>query len=127
MPISEERYGDALVLILNGRIDNSTTDGLKSGLEAYVTSCRADGDRLVLDFSEVDYISSVGLRVLMLAARRVRDQGGMIVVAALQPVVREIFEISRFNLVFQCFGSVREALNEVSPTGLAAYDSAHGT
>jgi len=42
-------------------------------------------------------------------------------------VVREIFEISRFNLVFQCFGSVREALAKVSPTALAAYDSAHGT
>jgi len=126
MPISEERYGDALVLTLAGRIDNSTTDGLKSGLDAYVASCRADEDRLVLDFSKVDYISSVGLRVLMLAARQIRDQGGTIVVAALQPVVREIFEISRFNLVFQCFRSVREALNEVSPTGLAAYDSVQG-
>jgi anti-anti-sigma regulatory factor len=49
------------------------------------------------------------------------------VVAALQPVVREIFEISRFNLVFQCFGSVREALSKVSPAGLAVYDSTHGT
>ena len=48
MPISEERYGDALVLTLTGRIDNSTTDGLKSGLDAYVAGCRADGDCLVL-------------------------------------------------------------------------------
>jgi anti-anti-sigma factor len=126
MPIPEDRYGDALVLTLTGRIDNSTTDGLKPALEAYVANCRADGDRLVLDFSKVDYISSVGLRVLMLAAKQIRDQGGTIVVAALQPVVREIFEISRFNLVFQCFGSVREALNEVSPTGLAAYESVRG-
>jgi anti-anti-sigma factor len=126
MPISEERYGDALVLTLTGRIDNSTTDGLKSGLDRYVADCRTDGDRLVLDFSKVDYISSVGLRVLMLAARQIREQGGTLVVAALQPVVREIFEISRFNLVFQCFSSVREALNAVSPTGLAAYDSVQG-
>src|SRR6266508_1712755 len=99
MHMSEERYGDALVLTLAGRIDNSTTDGLKSGLDARVAGCRADGDRLVLDFSEVDYISSVGLRVLMLAAKQIREQGGTIVVAALQPVDREIFEISRFNLV----------------------------
>src|SRR5258706_4866307 len=97
-----------------GRVDNSTTDGLKSGLDAYVASCSAGGDRLVLDFSKVDYISSVGLRVLMLAAKQIREQGGSVVVAALQPVVREIFEISRFNLVFQCFGSVREALAKVS-------------
>ncbi len=126
MQLTEERYGDTLVLHLAGRVDNSTTDGLKSSLETYVANCRAEGDRLVLDFSKVDYISSVGLRVLMLAARQSREQGGTIVVAALQPVVREIFEISRFNLVFQCFGSVREALSKVSPAGIAVYDSARG-
>ena len=126
MHVSQERYGDALVLTPIGRIDNSTTDGLKSGLDAYVASCRAGGDQLVLDFSKVDYISSVGLRVLMLAGKKVREQGGSIVIAALQPVVREIFDISRFNLVFQCFGSVREALAKISPAALAAYESAHG-
>jgi len=123
MQISEERYGDALVLTLAGRIDNSTTETIETELDLYVASCRSGSDRLVLDFSGVDYISSVGLRVLMLAAKHAREQGGTIVVAALQPVVREIFEISRFNLIFECFGSVREALAKVSPEGLAAYDS----
>jgi len=126
MQVSEERYGDALVLTPVGRIDNSTNDGLKAILESRVANCRKGGDRLVLDFSKVDYISSVGLRVLMLAARKVREQDGTIVVAALQPVVREIFEISRFNLVFQCFGTVRDALGKVSTIALAAYDSAGG-
>jgi len=81
---------------------------------------------MILDFAGVDYISSVGLRVLMLAAKQIREQGGTIVVASLQPVVREIFEISRFNLVFQCFGSVRDALSKISPGDIAAYDSTHG-
>jgi anti-sigma B factor antagonist len=123
MHISQERYGDTLVLTLAGRVDNSTTEGLKAGIDAYIASCRAGGDRLILDFTGVDYISSVGLRVLMLAAKQSREQGGTIVIAALQPVVREIFEISRFNLVFECFDSVREALAKISPSGLAAYDA----
>ena len=72
MQLTQERYGDALVLNIAGRVDNSTTDGLKSTLDEYVAGCRAGGDRLVLDFSKVDYISSVGLRVLMLAARQSR-------------------------------------------------------
>ena len=125
MQISQERHGDALVLTLAGRIDNSTTETFKTELDVHVASCRPEGDRLILDFAGVDYISSVGLRVLMLAAKRAREQGGTIVVGALQPVVREIFEISRFNLIFECFGSVREALAKVSPEGLAAYDSGH--
>jgi hypothetical protein len=37
--------------------------------------------------------------------------------------VREIFEISRFNLVFECFGSVREALVKISPAAVAIYDA----
>ena len=126
MHVSEERYGDALVLTPVGRVDNSTTDGLRSDLDIHVAACRKGGDRLILDFSKVDYISSVGLRVLMLAAKKVREQEGTIVVAGLQPVVREIFEISRFNLVFQCFGTVRDALGKVSAAALAAYDSTHG-
>src|SRR5438876_11312593 len=87
MHVSQERYGDALVLTPVGRVDNSTTDGLKSGLDAYVASCRAGGNRLVLDFSKVDYLSSVGLRVLMLAGKEISEQGGSIVVASLQPVM----------------------------------------
>ena len=124
MQVSQQRYADALVLTPAGRIDNSTTDALRADLSAHLATCTKGGDRLVLDFSQVDYISSVGLRVLMLAAKKAREQDGAIVVAALQPVVREIFEISRFNLVFQCFGTVREALDKISVTALAAYDSA---
>ena len=127
MQVSQERYADALVLTPVGRVDNSTTDALRADLNAHIAACRKDGDRLVLDFSKVDYISSVGLRVLMLAAKKAREQEGTIVVAGLQPVVREIFEISRFNLVFQCFGTVREALGKVSANALAAYDSGRGT
>lgn len=126
MHVSQERYGDTLVLTPVGRVDNSTTDDLRADLNAHVANCRKGGDRLVLDFSKVDYISSVGLRVLMLVAKKAREQDGTIVVAGFQPVVREIFEISRFNLVFQCFGTIREALGKVSATALAAYDSAHG-
>jgi anti-sigma B factor antagonist len=124
MQISQQRYGDTRVLALTGRIDNGTSEAFKVRIGELAAACSANGDRVVLDFSGVDYISSVGLRVLMLAARQSREQGGTIVVAALQPVVREIFDISRFSMVFECFSSVREALAKVSPTALAAYEIA---
>ena len=124
MQISQQRYADVRVLTLNGRIDNGTSEAFKTELGTHVAECRDGGDRVVLDFSGVDYISSVGLRVLMLAARQTREQGGTILVAAMQPVVREIFEISRFNLVFECVDTVRQALAKISPGGLAAYDAA---
>jgi anti-anti-sigma regulatory factor len=47
-----------------------------------------------------------------------------LVLAALQPVVNEIFEISRFNAVFPIYPGVREALAELSPPALDALDAA---
>jgi anti-anti-sigma factor len=67
----------------------------------------------VLDLGGVDYIASIGLRVLMLASRQARAQGGTVVIAALQPLVREIFEISKFTLVFSCFPTVADALADL--------------
>ena len=79
---------------------------------------------LVFDFAGVEYISSVGLRVLLMAAKQVRAQNARIAVAALQPVVKEIFDIARFNHVLEVFTSVRAALDQLSAPALAAYDAA---
>jgi anti-anti-sigma regulatory factor len=58
----------------------------------------------------------------MLAAKQAGTQGGKIVLAALRPVVAEIFQISRFDMVFELHPSVREALAGVSPDAAAAFD-----
>jgi anti-sigma B factor antagonist/stage II sporulation protein AA (anti-sigma F factor antagonist) len=124
MHLTERRIGNALVLAASGRIDHASAEGFKTALGPHLKQCGKGGDVVVLDFSGVEYISSVGLRVLMLAAKQAKSQGGAIAVAALQPVVREIFEISRFTLVIPCFAGVRDALAELSPSALAAYGAA---
>jgi anti-sigma B factor antagonist len=83
--------------------------------------CVAGSGSVVLDFAKVEYISSVGLRVLMLAAKQVRTQKGKLLVAALQPVVKEIFEISRFHMVLETHPSVPQALATLSAAAAAAY------
>ncbi len=60
----------------------------------------------------------------MLARKQAKAQGGTLVVAGLGPVVKEIFEISRFTVVFDIFATVRDALVRISPTALAAFDAA---
>jgi anti-anti-sigma factor len=109
MDLLSARQGDALVLSPRGRIDHESAEAFKAALGPHLDAC-GPGRPLVLDLSGVDYIASIGLRVLMLASRQSRAQGGTIVVAALQPLVREIFEISKFTLVFRCFASVADAL-----------------
>jgi anti-anti-sigma factor len=109
MELSSARHGDILVLSPSGRIDHARAEAFKTALGPHLAR---SGPRrpLVLDLGAVDYISSAGLRVLMLASRQARAQGGTIVVAAVQPLVREILEIGKFTLVFPCFATVAEAL-----------------
>ena len=95
----------ARVIVVSGRIDQSTADLFDKALKPFLDPCRNGEAPLIIDFSGVDYISSVGLRVLMLASRQVKSQSGRIAIAALTPVVAEVFQISRFNLVFQVFAT----------------------
>jgi anti-anti-sigma factor len=124
MELSPRRLADTLVLRPAGRIDHANADAFQTRLMPVLAQCAAGKDRLVFDFSDVDYISSAGLRVLMLAAKQAKAQGGTIVITGLRPLVAEIFDISRFTMVFTIKPSLREALAEVSTEALAAYESA---
>jgi anti-anti-sigma factor len=112
-----------LVLSPVGRIDHANSDNFRNALTPFIERCSASGAKLVLDLTGVDYISSAGLRCFMLAEKQSKAQGGTIVVAAMQPVVKEIFEISRFTLVFATFSTVREAVEKLSAAALKAFDA----
>ena len=124
MDLPLKRFADTVVLAPAGRIDHGSAEAFKDALRPHLERCATARDQLVLDLSGVDYISSAGLRVLMLARKQAKAQGGTLVVAGLGPVVKEIFEISRFTAVFDIFPTVREALVRISPAALAAYDAA---
>ncbi len=110
MDLAPRRHSDTVVLSPTGRIDHATAESFKAALAPHLARCAAGQDRVVLDFSGVEYISSVGLSVLMLAAKQAKKQGGALAVSEPQPVVREIFEISRFTLVLTVFPTLEEAL-----------------
>ncbi|RPI41762.1 MAG: anti-sigma factor antagonist [Betaproteobacteria bacterium] len=100
----------AVILTPAGRIDHASADAFQAALQPHLDRCRPGAAPIVLDMHDLEYISSVGLRVLMMAARQVKDQNGHIAVARLSPLVKEVFEISRFDLVFDTFDSVDAAL-----------------
>jgi anti-sigma B factor antagonist len=124
MNLAARRIGNTIVLSPSGRLDHAAADGFKDALLAQMGTCVAGQDMLVLDLSGVPYIASAGLRALMIASKQAKAQGGTLVVAALQPVVKEIFDISRFTLVLNTYPSVRDALAAISPSALQAFDTA---
>ncbi|HET7731754.1 MAG TPA: STAS domain-containing protein [Usitatibacter sp.] len=124
MNVTSRRFGNAIVLTVAGRLDQDTCEGFRGELTGHVAESAREGGAIILDLAPLEYVSSAGLRCFMLASRQAKAQNGRIYVAALQPMVSEIFEISHFNLVFRVFPTVREALAAVSAEAARAFDQA---
>lgn len=116
-----EQIANVVIVSVAGRVDHGTAPALGSALLPLVEGCAGDDKKLVVDLAGVDYMSSAGLRILMIAAKGCRKHNGKIVLAALQPTVHEVFRIGRFDMVFETFSTVREALNVISPAAAAMY------
>lgn len=113
MHVAVNPHPHATVLAASGRIDQSSAEDFLAALQQQVESCNV-AMPLVIDFSGVDYISSVGLRALMMVARQIKARQGRLGIAALQPLVREVFGIARFDLVIPCFDNVDGAIAGLS-------------
>ncbi|MBL8402962.1 MAG: STAS domain-containing protein [Dechloromonas sp.] len=113
MNLPTREQAGVLIVSVSGRIDHIASEEFTRALEPLLTGCVKGKAALLLDFSAVDYISSAGLRVLMMASRRAKAQQGIFAIAALQPLVQEVFAISRFNLIVPCYASVDAACKVV--------------
>jgi len=122
MPLPHRIFGSARVLAPKGRLDHESCEAFQADLRPHVEACAREGTALVLDLSGLEYVSSAGLSCLMIAAREAKSRASRIMVAAMQPVGAEIFQISRFNLVLEVFPTLREALASVSPQAVDAFE-----
>jgi len=120
MECSEKPAGNSVILLPAGRIDLSNAEAFREILLKAVAAAKA---AVILDLSRIEYISSAGLRSLMIASKAGTQRGVKLGVSAMQPIVKEIFTISRFHLVFPCFDTVREAIDKLDPPALSAYDA----
>jgi len=101
MEITQTREGVKLTVAPVGRIDTLTAPELERALVL-------DGvEDLVFDFAGVSYISSAGLRVLLMALKRLA--GHPVVVAHVSPVVRDVFELTGFSALFTLTDAVPES------------------
>lgn len=111
MNVYEQRRGDTLILQPTGRLDRLTSEDLQNELLRRIS----DGDTvIVLDLKDLEYISSAGLRVLLLAGKELKARNGRLALCALKGNVREVFEISGFISLFPIHGSIDEALENPS-------------
>lgn len=122
MTLASQAFGNALVVNVEGRLDQDNCENFRVDLVPLLAIATERKLALVLNLAELDYVSSAGLRCFMLAAKETKTHEGKIMVAALQPMVDEIFRISRFDLLIPVFADLRAALAAVSDDALYAYD-----
>ena len=107
MDISVEPTAGAQIVAINGSLDTNTSPEAQETL----TDLISDGaETIVADFENVEYISSAGLRVLLVAAKKLKAIGGEMRLCNLNPLVQEVFDISGFGVMFQVYGSRDAAL-----------------
>lgn len=110
MEITESRAGGVTVAALAGRLDVATAAAAETGLLAMV----GRGGPVLVDLSGVSYVSSAGLRVLLRAAKQAQIAGHALALAAPQPAVQEVLEISGFPAIMP--------VHETREAGLAAQE-----
>lgn len=113
LTIASERAGDSPITImrLTGRLDASTVGQLERALaEAQAAGVRA----IVIDMSQLTYVSSSGLRVLLSARSAIRKNGGDLFLCALSHSVREVFDMVGFSAIFSLFDTVEMGMEVAS-------------
>ena len=110
MDITETKHDHYSVFKLNGRLDSNTA----MGFEQKLFECMENGtQRMILDFQELDYISSAGLRVILKETKNLKSAEGKLVLCAMQDYVKEVFEISGFDSFLPIEATLDDAVKTV--------------
>ena len=95
MKITNTTQGDALTLALEGRLDTTTAPQLQDVLMPAFEQSKT----IVLDFAQIEYVSSAGLRVLLMGAKAAKASGGTQTLINVSGEVQEVFEMTGFDSV----------------------------
>lgn len=97
MEITTDSRPGATIAALNGRLDFEAADAAQARLRELVAAAAGAGTGLVLDGSALAYVSSAGLRVFLTIAKEAKAANVRVAVGALQPAVKQVFDISGFS------------------------------
>ena len=105
--IQSEQHHQILVISLTGSFDALTADQVRSAIGRQFDEGH---HQVVIDMSHVDFMSSLGVRVLLEMLKRCRGMGGDLRLAAAQPGVQRTLEMSGLTRVLKTYGSLEEAI-----------------
>lgn len=107
MEIIEQKQDDICIFKINGRLDSNTSPELE---EKIFGAIKNESCRMIIDFEDLDYISSAGLRVILKASKALKRSEGSIVLCSMQDYVKEVFEIAGFDIFLPIAKKMNDAL-----------------
>ena len=107
MEINVETQGRVKIVGLRGRLDANSSPAVEKHLESLVDSGE---ERVVLDLSQLTYISSLGLRIFIAVAKNIQKVNGKLALTGLSDHIYEIFKIAHFTSIFAIYPSLSEAV-----------------
>ena len=109
MEILEQQDSGVLVIALTGRLDSSSSKAMEDCVLKHFDGVDA-GPPTLMDLTGLAYVSSAGLRVLLMAAKRARAQQRELALCGLGGNIQEVFNMSGFGRLFRIYGDRQEAL-----------------
>ena len=107
MEIDVDRQGNTLIATAGGRIDGVNARDFENALRESIAD---DDNAVVVDLEGLSYISSAGLRAILLIAKTLSQRGAKFALCALSEPIREVFEISGFDKIVAIHNTRREAV-----------------
>ena len=107
MEISISESGDVRILSFQGNLDTGTSPEAESQINGLIA---AGTQKLLVNFEQLEYISSAGLRVLLATAKKLKPSGGNLKICCLNQTVQEVFDISGFSTILSVTSTEEEAL-----------------
>ncbi len=107
MDIVKEEKKDIVILRVDGKLDAVSAPEAEKIMSDVIDN---GAKKIVIDMEKVSYISSAGLRSLLVAAKEIKAQKGKIVICSMTESVKKVFEISGFSTIFTTLATETEAL-----------------
>lgn len=107
MEIYEKKAESCIIVGIIGRLDTTNYGILENKMKELIDNKQI---RILVDCSKMDYVSSSGLRILLMTLKSITQANGKFVLCELQENIKEIFEISGFNSIFEICPTQSDAL-----------------
>ncbi len=115
MEIKTSTQDGVTIIKLSGSLDGNTVNDAQEKILPLIPALNMS---LVLDLKECGYISSAGLRLLLMAAKQLSTQNGILVLSGLSDEIKDVMEMTGFNNFFKAFDTVAAAVETVRKGGI---------